>query len=200
MNRNSPHDYTESTEESLLATEDFIKYVKELNNVTNDPATTPKFVPKCDPELLMGLSYLAVKHKFAILLHVAEHVDGVLWGKELEPGCVFNTFSGLGSDISGDYSPSLLQAQRDSILCSKPLAFETQNNEKQTNSQQAFYLATLGGVQALGLEHKIGNFEIGKEFDAILINPNQQIEKSSFDVLYPRFNRRYLSKMVLSWR
>lgn len=34
-----------------------------------------------------------------------------------------------------------------------------------------FHIATLGGAAALGLDKKIGNFEVGKEFDAILVNP-----------------------------
>lgn len=38
------------------------------------------------------------------------------------------------------------------------------------NYKQAIYLATLGGAQALALDHVTGNFESGKEFDAILID------------------------------
>ena len=35
---------------------------------------------------------------------------------------------------------------------------------------QAFYLATLGGVRALDLEDRIGNFLIGKEADFLILD------------------------------
>jgi len=37
---------------------------------------------------------------------------------------------------------------------------------------ELFYLSTLGGATAMGLDHKIGNFKVGKQFDALMINPN----------------------------
>ena len=33
-----------------------------------------------------------------------------------------------------------------------------------------FHLATLGGASLVGLEDKIGSFEVGKEFDALLVD------------------------------
>lgn len=37
-----------------------------------------------------------------------------------------------------------------------------------------FFLATLGGAQVCAMEDKIGNFLVGKEFDALLIRTGQQ--------------------------
>lgn len=37
-----------------------------------------------------------------------------------------------------------------------------------------FYLATMGGAEVCDLQHKIGNFETGKEFDALLIRTGQK--------------------------
>jgi guanine deaminase len=36
---------------------------------------------------------------------------------------------------------------------------------------RALYLATLGGALALGLDEHIGNFEIGKEADFVVLDP-----------------------------
>lgn len=41
-----------------------------------------------------------------------------------------------------------------------------------------FYLATLGGAQLCGLADRIGSFEVGKEFDALLIQTGQRDEES----------------------
>ena len=35
----------------------------------------------------------------------------------------------------------------------------------------AFFLATLGGAEALGLDQLIGNFQVGKEADLQVLNP-----------------------------
>ena len=47
---------------------------------------------------------------------------------------------------------------------------------------QAIFLATLGGAKALGIDHKIGSFDPGKEADFIVIDPrstpNHGIAKS----------------------
>ena len=45
---------------------------------------------------------------------------------------------------------------------------------------ELFYLATVGGARVMELEKTIGNFEVGKEFDAILVNT--AVENSPVDV------------------
>lgn len=37
---------------------------------------------------------------------------------------------------------------------------------------QVFYLATQGGAEVLGLGAQVGNFEPGKYFDALIVDPN----------------------------
>merc|ERR1712216_1038579 len=38
--------------------------------------------------------------------------------------------------------------------------------------EELLYLSTLGGAKVLNMDHRIGNFEIGKEFDAIVVDPH----------------------------
>ncbi|XP_036917568.1 guanine deaminase [Sturnira hondurensis] len=77
---------------------------------------------------------------------------------------------GLGTDVAGGYSPSVLNAFRTAMMTSDILVINKINTEGLT-FEEVFRLATLGGSQALGLDKDIGNFEVGKEFDALLINP-----------------------------
>ena len=84
---------------------------------------------------------------------------------------------GLGTDISGGYSNSMLDSCRNAVIAS--LALEngvdpTNKNRKYAHPAklsitQSFYLATVGGAAALGIDHFVGTFEVGKSFDAMLI-------------------------------
>ena len=97
---------------------------------------------------------------------------------------------GLGTDVAGGSSPSMLDAIRQAVVASKLVEAGMGNitcNESETLANQkkalsyteAFYLATLGSARCLGLENKIGNFKVGKEFDALVVNvhaPNGPID------------------------
>ncbi|XP_070545812.1 guanine deaminase-like isoform X2 [Ptychodera flava] len=96
---------------------------------------------------------------------------------------------GLGTDVSGGYNPSILDAIRQSVGVSKLLAVDRENYSP-ISYQEAFRLATLGGSQVLGLEDKIGNFEVGKEFDALLIDT--KCADSPFDT----FNDEYADDLM----
>lgn len=96
---------------------------------------------------------------------------------------------GLGTDVSAGNSMSIQDAilramdvshhlnfiKKQPIKGCAKLEFSKLPQEEYTplNYKQAIYLATLGGAQALALDHVTGNFEAGKEFDAILIDTNQ---------------------------
>ncbi|EDV92665.1 guanine deaminase [Drosophila grimshawi] len=90
---------------------------------------------------------------------------------------------GLGTDVSGGNSVSILHALNRALDVSKHLDFfnkqdifgtgpaKTPNRDyQQLSYKQAFYLATLGGAKALSLDHITGNFAVGKEFDALLVD------------------------------
>lgn len=90
---------------------------------------------------------------------------------------------GLGTDVSGGNSVSILHALARALDVSKHIDFintqdirgtgpakNPQENYQQLSYKQAFYLATLGGAKALSLDHVTGNFAEGKEFDALLVD------------------------------
>ncbi|KAJ0019428.1 hypothetical protein NQD34_006997 [Periophthalmus magnuspinnatus] len=80
-----------------------------------------------------------------------------------------NVKLGLGTDVAGGYSASLLDAMRRAQDSSKVLAMQDPDLEPLT-FEEAFRLATLGGSQALSLDDQTGNFEVGKDFDALRVN------------------------------
>ncbi|NXE41389.1 GUAD deaminase, partial [Ptilorrhoa leucosticta] len=90
-----------------------------------------------------------------------------------------NVKLGLGTDVAGGYSASMLDAIRKTMMASNSLQIN-KVNETGLTLEEAFQLATLGGSQALGLDNVIGNFEVGKEFDALLINT--KASDSPFDL------------------
>lgn len=79
---------------------------------------------------------------------------------------------GLGTDIAGGYSPSMLRAIQTSVLTAKALEIRDLEHERtdvrQFDYKHAFWLATMGGATALGIENDTGSFAEGKCFDAIL--------------------------------
>ncbi len=77
---------------------------------------------------------------------------------------------GLGTDVSGGYSPSILDAVRQAIIASKVMVIGGATNGPMSH-REGFYLATLGGSKVLGLEEKIGSFAVGKDFDALVVDP-----------------------------
>lgn len=85
---------------------------------------------------------------------------------------------GLGTDVSGGFSPSMLTAVQHASMCSKVIATQYPPPPSQTTgftSRQLpvatlLYLATLGGASLCNLASTIGSLEAGKAFDALLVS------------------------------
>lgn len=90
-------------------------------------------------------------------------------------------FQRKGADVSGGYSPSILDAVRRATDVSNILSLNTADYQKLSH-EEVFRLATLGGSKALGLEKVTGNFEVGKDFDAVLVNTG--VPGAPFDVFH----------------
>lgn len=77
---------------------------------------------------------------------------------------------GLGTDSGGGFSSSMLDSIRQAIIASNAREVLSGGDEKALTLEQAFHLATLGGAQVVGLDDLIGNFAVGKDFDAIRVS------------------------------
>ena len=89
---------------------------------------------------------------------------------------------GMGTDISGGPSASILDTCRSSIFASRLLengvdpekpASTRGTPKSRTDFREAFYLATAGGADVLDLP--VGRFETGCHFDAILVDPQAEV-------------------------
>lgn len=87
---------------------------------------------------------------------------------------------GLGTDVSGGYSPSILEAARQAILVSRHVAMDHGDAAK-LSVDEVLYLATRGGARVLGLENLVGGFEVGMEWDAQMVSCGCVEEKDEVD-------------------
>jgi len=70
---------------------------------------------------------------------------------------------GVGTDVGAGTSFSQLSSLNEAYKI-------MQLQGKKLSPFKGFYLATLGGAESLSLEDKIGNFEVGKEADFVVLN------------------------------
>jgi guanine deaminase len=73
---------------------------------------------------------------------------------------------GLGTDVSGGYSPSILEAVRQTCLVSRHVGFLNDGDSSfNIGVGEGLYLATVGGAKVVGMEGKLGLFEEGALWD-----------------------------------
>jgi len=78
---------------------------------------------------------------------------------------------GLGTDVAGGYSLSMLNEMKEAIENSKYLSlFSKGKLGAPMTIAEAFYLATLGGARVLSMEKQIGSLEKGKQADFLVID------------------------------
>ena len=113
---------------------------------------------------------------------------------------------GLGSDVSGGYSPSILEAARQACLVSRLVAAGVEKEQMSDVQQkdtslvpewdrvklsveEALWMSTRGGAEVVGWQDRLGAFEVGMQFDAQLIafgelgrEQDSQIDLGNFKV------------------
>lgn len=98
---------------------------------------------------------------------------------------------GLGSDVAGGHTESMLRAVCDAVQVSKMYWRLVDEGAKPLNFNEAFYLATKGGGEFFG---KVASFEEGYDFSAVVLDdslipsPNeltipQRVERSAYSSL-----------------
>jgi len=86
---------------------------------------------------------------------------------------------GLGTDVSGGFHPSILENVRQAIWVSRHLSIETGAESDKLSTEEALYLSTRGGAAVVGLESKVGGFEVGMEWDAQMIDLGEVDEQGN---------------------
>ncbi|XER14588.1 Guanine deaminase [Sporomusa aerivorans] len=228
MDRNSPGILMETTGQSLLDTEMFIKETIGRYELVK-PIITPRFVPTCSPELMSGIARLAMQYNLPVQSHLSENTGEIAWVRELHPECqnyasVYDQFGlfgkqptvmahciynddaelalmaknrvyvahcpysnsnlasgiapvrkcieqgipvGLGSDVAGGHEVAMSRVMSMAIEVSKLKWLASGKKEKFLTIPEALYLATKGGGSFFG---KVGSFEAGYDFDALVID------------------------------
>ena len=97
---------------------------------------------------------------------------------------------GLGSDVAGGQTESIFRTITDAIGVSKMYLRYVDENAKAVTFEEAFYMATKGGGEFFG---KIGSFEEGYEFDALVLDDSSLAHPLELDLRQRLERSIYLS-------
>lgn len=108
---------------------------------------------------------------------------------------------GLGTDVSGGYSGSMLEEVRQAILVSRHVAME-EGDKAKLSFEEGLWLATRGGAKVLGLEDRVGGFEVGMEWDSQMIDLGNVSEDGALgedDGLVDVYGEEKWNDVVAKW-
>lgn len=77
---------------------------------------------------------------------------------------------GLGTDCSAGYGISILDSMRSASNVSRHLVIHKRDPSLKLCFEEIVFLGTMGGAQVCDMQDKIGNFEPGKQFDALVVD------------------------------
>ena len=107
---------------------------------------------------------------------------------------------GLGTDVSGGYSVSVLEAVRSACLVSRLLPHVSSSSSSKSDTdtdksnvlsvEDALYLGTRGGAAVVDMADEIGGFDEGMFFDAQLVRLGEDVEPSSSSSSVSSLNRK----------
>jgi guanine deaminase len=88
---------------------------------------------------------------------------------------------GLGSDAAGGPELSVFSQMRVGFYAANARRVETNDPRPAPELSELLRLATLGGANALGVAHRIGSLEPGKEADLIVVDPRPTLPPAGED-------------------
>ena len=98
MDRNSPDELREGTQESAEETVEWMKDVQHKKYKNTLPILTPRFIPSCTDELLDMLKMVQMRYQIPVQSHLSENLSEIEWVKEL---CPASRFYGDAYDMFG---------------------------------------------------------------------------------------------------
>lgn len=104
---------------------------------------------------------------------------------------------GLGTDVSGGYSCSILDAAKLACSVSRHRVIHMKDKRLMINVAEALYMATLGGARVCGLQDRLGNFGIGKSFDALIIDLSRE-RHGRVDIFKGESDEKVVEKWVFN--
>ncbi|CAD6244285.1 GSCOCG00013324001-RA-CDS [Cotesia congregata] len=107
-----------------------------------------------------------------------------------------NITVGLGTDVAGGNFMCMLDVMRSALEVSNHIGFIQGDSYKPIDFVDAFYLATLGGAEALSIDSQVGNLIAGKKFDALVID--LQAKDSPLDNLKNLTLKEQLQRLIYS--
>lgn len=105
---------------------------------------------------------------------------------------------GLGTDSGGGYSSSILNAMRHALVASFSREAHHEDKPKGLTLEEVFWMATMGGAQVVGLGDQVGNFEVGKQFDAVVVDMRSERNGVNAPLLDEDDPRTMFDKFVMT--
>lgn len=90
---------------------------------------------------------------------------------------------GLGTDSGGGFSSSILDAMRQAFIVSNAREWMTKGQDPSLSLEECFYMATMGGARVCCLDEQIGSFQVGKQFDALVVSTAKQIRPTALTMM-----------------
>jgi guanine deaminase len=132
-------------------------------------AITPRFAGSSSVQQLQLAGELHKKYPDTwVQTHLSENRDEIEWVAKIHPETsdYLNAYAvSLATDVGAGTSLSMLRTMGDAYKVCQLSGYSL-------SAVEAFAMSTLGNAQCLHLDEHIGNFEVGKEADFLMLNPN----------------------------